>query len=150
MSDILTKPILFMAVQIKTVTSRKELKIFVRFANKLYKGNPYYVPSMPMDDLNTLDPQKNAAFDFSKAECYLAYKNGEVVGRVAAIVNYKANEAWKVDQVRFGWFDFIDDLEVSKALLDAVVAFGKKYGMNQIVVFPKVFSAEQQNSILKF
>lgn len=122
-----------MSIQIKTVTTRKDLKTFVRYANRLYKGNKYYVPSMPFDDMNTLDKDKNGAFDFCKAEYYLAYKDGEVVGRVAAIVNYKANEAWKVDQVRFGWFDFIDDLEVSKALLDAVVAFGKAHGMTQIV-----------------
>jgi len=122
-----------MAIQIKTVTTRKDLKTFVRFANRLYKGNKYYVPSMPFDDLNTLDKKKNGAFDFSEAEYYLAYKDGNVVGRVAAIINYKANEAWKVNQVRFGWFDFIDDLEVSKALLDAVIAFGKARGMTQIV-----------------
>ena len=80
-----------MAVQIKTVTTRSELKKFVRFANKLYKGNPYYVPSMPMDDMNTFNKEKNGAFDFSDAELYLAYKNGKVAGRVAAIVNRKAN-----------------------------------------------------------
>lgn len=122
-----------MAIQIKTVTTRKDLKTFVRFANRLYKGNRYYVPSMPFDDMNTLDPKKNGAFDFSKAEYYLAYRDDELVGRVAAIINYKANEAWKVNQVRFGWFDFVDDPDVSKALLDAVVAFGKKHGMTQIV-----------------
>ena len=122
-----------MSVQIKTVTTRKELKTFVRFANNLYKGNKYYVPCMPLDDMNTLDPNKNAAFEFCKAECYLAYKNDVLVGRVAAIINYKANEAWKVNQVRFGWFDFIDDMEVSAALLDAVMAFGKANGMTQIV-----------------
>jgi GNAT superfamily N-acetyltransferase len=121
-----------MAVQIKTVTTKSELKTFVRFANKMYKGNKYYVPSMPMDDLETFDRNKNAAFEFSEAEFYLAYKDGKPVGRVAAIVNNKANQAWNVKQVRFGWFDFIDDLEVSKALLDAVVAFGKSKGMNQI------------------
>ena len=122
-----------MAVTIKTVSTKKDFKTFARFGNKIYKGNPYYVPSMPWDDLNTFDKEKNGAFEFSDAEFYLAYKDGNVVGRVAAIVNYKANEAWKVDQVRFGWIDFIDDLEVSKALLDAVVAFGKARGMKQIV-----------------
>ena len=122
-----------MSVTIKTVSTKKDFKTFVRFGNKLYKGNPYYVPSMPWDDLNTFDRNKNGAFEFSDAEFYLAYKDGNVVGRVAAIVNYKANEAWKVDQVRFGWIDFIDDIEVSKALLDAVVAFGKARGMKQIV-----------------
>lgn len=91
-----------MTVQIKKVSTRKELKIFARFANRLYKGSPYYVPSMPFDDLNTFDPQTNGAYDFSEAEFYLAYRDGEVVGRVAAIINHKANEAWKVKQVRFG------------------------------------------------
>lgn len=122
-----------MAIQIRKVSNRKELKVFARFGNKLYKGNKYYVPSMPMDDMNTLNPEKNGAFEFSEAELYLAYKDGEVVGRVAAIINHKANETWKVKQVRFGWIDFIDDLEVSAALLDAVVAFGKSRGMDQIV-----------------
>ena len=122
-----------MSVTIKKVTTRRELKTFVRFANRLYKGNPYYVPCMPFDDMNTLDSNKNGAFEFCKAEYYLAYKDNKLVGRVAAIINYKANQSWKVDQVRFGWIDFIDDLEVSKALLDAVVAFGKARGMKQIV-----------------
>ncbi len=122
-----------MSVQIRTVETKRELKTFIRFANRLYKGNRYYVPSMPFDDMNTFNSEKNGAFDFCDAELYLAYKDGRVVGRVAAIVNYKANETWKVDQVRFGWIDFIDDMEVSAALLDAVIAFGKARGMTQIV-----------------
>lgn len=122
-----------MSVKIKVASSKKEMKIFARFGNKLYKDNKFYVPSMPMDDLNTFDKDNNAAFEFSEAEFYLAYKDDKVVGRVAAIVNHKANEAWKVKQVRFGWIDFIDDLEVSEALLNAVVEFGKARGMNQIV-----------------
>lgn len=122
-----------MTLQIKTVSTRKELKVFVRFANKMYKGNKYYVPAMPMDELNTLDPAKNAAYEFSEAELYLAYKGKEVVGRVAAIINHKANDAWKVKQVRFGWIDFIDDINVSSALLDAVAEFGRSRGMTQIV-----------------
>ena len=122
-----------MSITIKTVESKKDFKIFARFGNKLYKGNKYYVPSMPLDDLATFDKNKNAAFEFSEAEFYLAYKDGEVVGRVAAIINHKANEAWKVKQVRFGWIDFIDDMEVSGALLNAVIEFGRKAGMTQIV-----------------
>lgn len=122
-----------MTVQIKPVSSKKEMKVFARFGNKLYIGNKYYVPSMPLDDMNTFDKDKNGAFDFSEAEFYLAYKDGKVAGRVAAIINHKANEAWKVKQVRFGWIDFIDDMEVSAALLDAVIAFGKAHGMTQIV-----------------
>ena len=122
-----------MSIQIKPVSTGKEMSTFVRFGNRLYKGNKYYVPSMPMDDLNTLNPNKNGAFDFSEAQCFLAYKDGEVVGRVAAIINHKANESWGVKQVRFGWIDFIDDLEVSAALLDAVEKFGRERGMTQIV-----------------
>jgi GNAT superfamily N-acetyltransferase len=86
-----------------------------------------------MDDMKTLDKNYNAAFEFCEAEYFLAYKDGQLVGRVAAILNKKANQAWNVNQVRFGWFDFIDDIEVSKALLDAVIAFGKARGVNQIV-----------------
>ena len=122
-----------MSIQIKTVSSRGEMKTFARFGNRLYKGNKYYVPSMPFDDLNTFDKDKNGAFEFSEAEFYLAYKDGKVVGRVAAIINHKANDAWNVKQVRFGWIDFIDDIEVSAALLNAVEEFGKARGMTQIV-----------------
>ena len=122
-----------MSIEIRTVSSKRELNEFVRFANRLYKDNKYYVPSMPMDDKNTLNKDKNGAFEFCDAELYLAYDGGKPVGRVAAIVNYKANEAWNVNQVRFGWFDFIDDINVSKALLEAVVKFGQARGMTQIV-----------------
>jgi GNAT superfamily N-acetyltransferase len=122
-----------MSIVIKKVTTKKELKTFVRFANKMYKGNKYYVPSIVFDELNTLDKTRNGAFEFCEAEYFLAYKNDVPVGRVAAIINYKANESWKVNQVRFGWFDFIDDIEVSSALLSAVSEFGRSRGMTQIV-----------------
>ena len=121
-----------MTVVIKTVETKKELAAFAKFGNRFYKGHKCYVPSMPSDDMVTFDRNKNAAFEFCEAEYFLAYKNNEVVGRVAAIVNHKANKAWNVEQVRFGWFDFIDDLEVSKVLLDAVISFGKSKGMKQI------------------
>ena len=122
-----------MSIHIRTVSSRSDLKVFARFGNRLYKGNKFYVPSMPWDDLNTFDPKKNGAFEFCDAEFYLAFKDGDVVGRVAAIVNHKANDAWKVKQVRFGWIDFIDDPEVSGALLEAVSEFERRHGMEQIV-----------------
>ena len=122
-----------MSISIRRVESKAELKRFIRFANNLYKGNNYYVPAIVIDDLATFDKRKNGAYDFCDVELYLAYREGEIVGRVAAIINHKANERWDVRQVRFGWFDFIDDIEVSTALLDAVSAFGKARGMNQIV-----------------
>lgn len=121
-----------MSIIINKVTTNKDLKKFVRFANKLYKGHPYYVPCMPDDDLKVFDKDKNGAFEFCEAELYLAYRNDQLVGRVAAIINHKANETWKVKQVRFGWIDFVDDIEVSKALLDKVIEFGKIHGMTSI------------------
>lgn len=121
-----------MSVTIKKVESGRDFKVFARFANKLYKGNKYYVPALVFDELGTFDKNKNGAYEFCDAEFYLAYKDGQLVGRVAAIINHKANESWNVRQVRFGWFDFIDDMEVSAALLDAVTEFGRKAGMTQV------------------
>ena len=122
-----------MSVEIKQVSSRKELKQFVRFPETLYKHNPNYIPKLEFDQLDTLDPEKGAAQDFCDSALYLAYKDGKIVGRVAAIVNHKANKQWNHDEVRFGWYDFIDDREVSQALMDKVIEFGKKHKMDTIV-----------------
>ena len=120
-------------VEIKKVTSKKDLKKFIEFHYDLYEGNLYDVPNLYSDDFNTLSKEKNAAFDFCEAEYYLAYKDGKLVGRVAAIINHKANERWNVHSVRFGWIDFIDDYDVSAALLEAVENYGKQKGMKEIV-----------------
>ena len=122
-----------MPITIKTVESRKDLRAFVKFPLKLYKDCPYYVPGIYMDELSTLDVSKNPMGKYSKSEKYLAYNwKGEIVGRVIAIINEIANRDWNHAEVRFGWMDFIDDKEVSKALIEAVIAFGKKHGMTQI------------------
>ena len=121
-----------MSVIIKTVETAKELRAFVKFPLRLYKDCPYYVPNLYMDELSTLDPSKNPMGKYSKSRKFLAYKDGEVVGRVMAIINEIANRDWNHAEVRFGWMDFIDDKEVSKALLEAVIAFGKENGMTQI------------------
>lgn len=122
-----------MSILIKKVESRKDLRKFVTFANRLYKGDRYHVPAMPMDEMEVFDRNKNGAYDFCDADCFLAYKDGKIVGRIAAILNTKANAIWKVKQVRFGWIDFIDDIEVSKALLDTVAQWGKERGMKEVV-----------------
>ena len=122
-----------MAVIIKKVTTNKDLKTFIRFNYELYKNNPYSVPDLLDDMMNTFNRKKNAAFEFCEAEYFLAYKEGKLVGRVAAIINRRANETWKKNEVRFGWIDFIDDLEVSKALLDQVEAWGKERNMEAMV-----------------
>lgn len=122
-----------MSVTISVVRNRREFKEFLHFPLTLYKDMPAFVPPLIMDDRDTLDPRKNPAYEFCDAAMYLAYKDGKVAGRVAAIVNNKANAQWGHKEVRFGWFDFIDDREVSKALLDAVVAFGKERGMTTVL-----------------
>ena len=122
-----------MAVIIKKVVTKKDLKTFIRFNYELYKNNPYSVPDLLDDMMNTFNSKKNAAFEFCEADYFLAYKDDKLVGRVAAIINHRANETWKKNEVRFGWIDFIDDLEVSKALLDAVEAWGKERKMESMV-----------------
>lgn len=113
--------------------SGKDLDKFIEFNYQLYKGNDCYIPDLYMDLVDTLTPKGNPGFEFSEIQLFLAYnEEGKIVGRVAAIINRRANETWNVKNVRFGWFDFIDDPEVSKALLDAVSAWGKERGMTEI------------------
>ena len=121
-----------MSVEIKKVTTRGELKKFIRFNYEFYKDNPYSVPDLYFDALNTFSKEKNPAFEFCEAECFLAWRDGKIVGRVAAIINHRANETWNRRVVRFGWIDFIDDIEVSRALIDTVKAWGKAKGMVEI------------------
>ena len=118
-------------VTIKQVATNKDLKKFIRFNYELYKNNQYSVPDLYEDMLNTFS-DKNAAMEFCEAAYFLAYKGNEIVGRVAAIINKKANKTWNLKTVRFGWIDFIDDEEVSKALLDKVEEWGRERGMDTI------------------
>lgn len=122
-----------MAVEIRKVETEKDLKTFIDFHYDLYAGSPYDVPNLYIDERNTLDKKRNAAFDFCRAKYFLAYKDGKVAGRVAAIINYRVNKHWNKQDVRFGWIDFIDDLEVSRALFDAVAAYGRENGMTAMV-----------------
>ena len=122
-----------MPITVKKVESRRDLRAFVKFPLKLYRNCPYYVPNLYMDEMSTLDMSKNPMGKYSKCEKFLAYnEKGEIVGRVAAIINEIANRDWNHAEVRFGWMDFIDDKAVSKALLEAVIAFGRKHGMTQV------------------
>lgn len=121
------------SITIKKVETKEDLKAFIEFHYDLYKGNEYDVPNLYSDEVNTLSREKNAAFDFCVADYYLAIRDNKVVGRVAAIINNKANEKWDQKRVRFGWIDFIEDKEVLEALLKAVEDFGKAHGMNEIV-----------------
>lgn len=119
-------------IEIKHVTNRKELKQFVQFYYDLYRGNNYAVPYLFFDEMTTLRKDKNPSFECCEAEYFMAFRDGKMVGRVAAIINRRANERWNCHQVRFGWFDFIDDTAVSTALLQAVEQWGRSKGMNEI------------------
>ena len=121
------------AVTIKKISTRRELKAFIRFNYELYKDCPYAVPDFLEDTLDTFNPQKNAAFDFCDVDYFLALREGKIVGRVAAIINHKANQTWGTNNARFGWIDFTDDPEVSRALMDTVEAWGRARGCDKIV-----------------
>ncbi len=121
------------SVEIRRVDSKSSLKTFIDFQYDLYKDNPYFVPKLFRDEMDTLHKERNAAFEFCDAEYYMAYKDNRLVGRVAAIINHKANNKWGRKMVRFGWFDFIDDKEVSGALLAKVEEYGRQKGMTEIV-----------------
>ena len=119
-------------IEIREVKTRQELRKFVQFYYDLYRGNKYAVPYLFSDEMGTLRKDKNPSFECCEAAYFLAYKDGQVVGRVAAIINHRANERWNCHQVRFGWFDFIDDEAVSKALLQTVEEWGRQRGMQEI------------------
>ena len=121
-----------MSIEIKKVASKADLKRFIRFNYEMYKDNPYSVPDLYDDMLSTFSPKKNAAFEFCEADYFLAYRDGELVGRVAAIINRRANETWNRHCVRFGWIDFVDDIHVSRALIDTVKEWGRQRGMDEI------------------
>ncbi len=122
-----------MSVKIKKVTTKGELKQFIRFNYEFYKNNAYSVPDLYDDMLSTFSPEKNPAFEFCEAEYFIAYnEKGDIIGRVAAIINRRANEAWQKKTVRFGWIDFVDDPEVSRALIDTVKTWGRERGMTEI------------------
>lgn len=119
-------------IEIRKVSTKKELKTFVQFYYDLYRGSEFAVPYLYSEEIATLRRDKNPSFECCEADYFLAYKDGKVAGRVAAIINRRANERWNCHQVRFGWFDFIDDIEVSQALLKAVEDWGREKGMNEI------------------
>ena len=118
-----------MAITIKEAVTKKEMNEFIRFPFTLYKDCPQWVPPLDFDEKNTLDRKINPAFDFCKAKYWLAYKDNRIVGRIAGIINEKYIEIWKHKYARFGWVDFIDDAEVSKALFDKVENWARENGM---------------------
>lgn len=119
-------------IEIKPVTTRQELQQFVQFYYDLYRDNDCAVPYLYSEEMSTLRHDKNTSFECCESQYFMAFKDGQLVGRVAAIINNRANERWNRKQVRFSWFDFVDDQEVSAALLQAVEAWGRSKGMTEI------------------
>jgi hypothetical protein len=119
-------------IEIKELRSKSDLNKFIAFPNKLYKGNKYRVPQLHAFEKSALSPKKNPAFDFCEAKYWLAYKNGEIVGRIAGIISHKSNEIWKENYIRFGWIDFINDYDVSTALIKTVEDWAKLLNMEAV------------------
>jgi GNAT superfamily N-acetyltransferase len=112
-------------ITIKKVSNKKELKAFVKFPFSLYKNNKYWVPPIINDELDSFDPAINPVFEQAQADFFLAYKDGKIVGRLAAMINWTEINIQKIKKMRFGWFDFIDDFDVSEALIEEVKKIGK-------------------------
>ena len=123
-----------MAIRIEEITPEKsDLTRYVDFGIDLYKGNPYYVPPLVYDEIETLNPEKNPAYDYCTSKSWMAYRDGVPVGRITGIINSVVNERTGKSDVRFGFTDFIDDDEVVDALFDTLKKWGDQWGMTGIV-----------------
>ena len=121
-------------IEVKKISpTKKNLRKFTQFQIDLYRGNGCYVPPLISDDVKTLDPKENPAFDFCEAQCFMAYEDGRPVGRVAAIINNAVNERSGEKSVRFGFLDFEDNPEVSAALMKSVEDWGRERGMTRVI-----------------
>ncbi len=119
-------------ITIKEVNTKKLFLDFVKFPNILYKNNPYYVPAITKEELNAIQKEENPVYNNADASFFLAYKDNKIVGRIAAIVNWIEIKDLNKPKVRFGWFDFIDDINVTKALIETVINYGKKHQLTSI------------------
>ncbi len=118
-------------VEIRQVASKSDINKFVAFPDKLYKGVSNYIPELKAEERSMLSPETNASFKYCDARFFLAYRDGQIVGRIGGIVNRTANEQWGQKRIRITRVDFIDDMEVSGALLGAVESWAKELGLTQ-------------------
>ena len=122
-----------MSIQIKEVLNKRDLKKWVDFPNKMYKKVQAYVPFLISDEISTFTKSKNPAYDFCETKLFLAYKENKIVGRIGGLINHAANKKWNTKAIRFTRFDFIDDYEVSSALFNKVIEWGKENGLTEIM-----------------
>ncbi|KUY30900.1 GNAT family N-acetyltransferase [Elizabethkingia ursingii] len=119
-------------ISLRKVINDKMLTDFIQFPMTLYKNNPNYVPALINDEKQIWDPKENPALAYSEAELYLAYKNNQLVGRIAVMINHKEGQELNIHKVRFGWIDFIDDINVSRALIEKAIEYAKQHNINKI------------------
>ena len=137
-------------VNVKEVNTEREMDDFVGLTERLYAGSPYYVPDMETDIRETFDPRKNAGLDFSDIQPFIAYdEHGNAVGRIVGIINHRANKKWHTKNVRFGFVEFIDDKDVSAALLKAVERWGRERGMDCIQGPMGIFDFDKEGMLVE-
>ena len=134
-------------ITVKEIASKSELKKFIAFPFSLYKNNPYWVPSLIKDEMKTLDPNENPVFKNAESWYYLAYKEKKIVGRIAVIINHLETKEQGKKKIRFGWLDMVDDIEVTKALLEKVNEKGREYQL-EYAEGPMGFSNMEKAGIL--
>ena len=119
-------------IKVKQVLNSSDLELFIKFPMELYKGNPYYVPPLINEEKSIWVKEENPALQYSEAAQFLAYKGKNIVGRIAVMINHKEEKELGIRKVRFGWLDFIDDIEVSKTLIDTAIEYAKSKGISKI------------------
>ena len=119
-------------IKVKQVLNSSDLELFIKFPMELYKGNPYYVPPLINEEKSIWVKEENSALQYSEAAQFLAYKGENIVGRIAVMINHKEEKDLGIRKVRFGWLDFIDDIEVSKALINTAIEYAKSKGISKI------------------
>lgn len=119
-------------VSIIEVTTKRQLRQFVEFPNILYQDVPQFVPATFDDDMSDWDKKKNPAFEYCEARCWMAMRNGEMVGRIGAILSHRANEKWNTRRMRFTQVDFIDDEQVANALFATVERWARAKGCDEV------------------
>ena len=119
-------------IKVKQVLNSSDLELFIKFPMELYKGNPYYVPPLINEEKSIWMKEDNPALQYSEAAQFLAYKGENIVGRIAVMINHKEEKELGIRKVRFGWLDFIDDIEVSKSLINTAIEYAKSKGISKI------------------
>ena len=119
-------------IKVKQVLNSSDLELFIKFPMELYKGNPYYVPPLINEEKSIWMKEENPVLQYSEAAQFLAYKGENIVGRIAVMINHKEEKELGIRKVRFGWLDFIDDIEVSKSLINTAIEYAKSKGISKI------------------